>query len=154
MYLRVVLLTMLVLPVGCTAWEHWVLPDVALPALMLKWFVGWSVGARLFLAGVRQYLQPRFTAHEIFGITDEEALPLVRELGVANFAAGVVAVASINFADLRLAMAIWGAIFYGIAGVRHIMARHRSANENIAMVSDLFTAVVLIGTLVCLFVVK
>jgi formylmethanofuran dehydrogenase subunit B len=40
------------------------------------------------------------------------------------------------------------AIFYGVAGIRHAMQKHRNANENIAMVTDLFAALVLCAFLV------
>jgi hypothetical protein len=43
---------------------------------------------RLLLAGLRQYFQPSFTAEQIFGIKTKEPLPIVRELGKANFSLG------------------------------------------------------------------
>jgi len=44
-----------------------------------------------------------------------------------------------------LPTAIGAGIFYGFAGIEHVRAEHRGRNESIAMVSDLFVAVVLIG---------
>jgi len=90
MYFLIVLLFMLVLPVGSIYLEHSYLHS-ATPLMLLigKWFVFWSAGVRLFLAGLRQFFQPRFTAEEIFGIKSDDALPFVRELGAANFATGV-----------------------------------------------------------------
>ena len=46
-----------------------------------------------------------------------------------------------------IAAAVYGVIFYGVAGIRHAMERNRSTNENVAMVSDLFAAVVLLAWL-------
>ncbi|MGA2056851.1 MAG: DUF6790 family protein [Bradyrhizobium sp.] len=143
MYIAVVALTMLILPLMSIAVEHGVHPDIALVTLMGRWFVFWGVGVRLALAGLRQFFQPSFTAREIFHTTSDEALPLVRELGVANFAAGIIALLSLWNAGFVPPSAIYAAIFYGAAGIVHITGRDRSRNENIAMASDLFIAAVL-----------
>jgi hypothetical protein len=143
MYLVIVVLLMLVLPVGSIAVEYFSGGAAPLVALIGKWFVFWAVGMRLLLAGLRQFFQPRFTAEQIFQTKSADVLPLVRELGVANFAAGVVGVASLAAPSFVLPAAISAAIFYGVAGVRHVAEPHKSANETIAMVSDLFIAVVL-----------
>ncbi|MDB5705777.1 MAG: hypothetical protein JWN66_2893 [Sphingomonas bacterium] len=142
MYLAVILLTMLVLPIGSMIAEH-----AAGPApwtlLLGKWFVFWAVGVRLSLAGVRQFFQPAFTAEQIFHIDRPEVLPLVRELGVANIATGVVGLASLAAPAFVLPVAISAGIFYCVAGIRHAMERGRSGNETIAMISDLFVFFVL-----------
>jgi hypothetical protein len=138
MYFLIVLLLMLVLPVGSIYAEHSLHGAAPLVLLMGKWFVFWSAGVRLFLAGLRQFFQPRFTAEEIFGIKSDDALPLVRELGVANFATGVVGIASLFKPSFVLPVAIASAIFYGIAGIRHVAESNRNRNENVAMISDLF----------------
>jgi hypothetical protein len=141
MYFLSVLLLMLVLPAGSIYWEHL---HGAVPLMLLvgKWFVFWSAGVRLTLAGLRQQFQPRFTSKEIFGIESDDALPIVRELGVANLATGVVGLLALARPGFVLPVAIAAAIFYGLAGVRHIASGHRNANENIALFSDLFAALV------------
>ena len=143
MYLVIVLLLMLVLPAGSVAAAHVVGSDLPLLVLVGKWFVFWSVGVRLLLAGLRQFFQPRFTAEQIFQTKSPDVLPLVRELGVANFAAGVVGVASLAMPSFVLPSALSATIFYGVAGVRHVAEHNKSRNENIAMVSDLFVFAVL-----------
>lgn len=146
MYLLAIILTMVLLPLGSIAAE-WALTSPA-PSLLLltgKWFVFWAVGIRLTLAGLRQVAAPDFTARDVFGIEGEEALPLVRELGFANLAAGVIGTASIAWPGFVLPAAIWGAIFLGAAGVTHARRRGRSWHESVAMVSDLFVALVLAG---------
>lgn len=143
MYLAVVALTMFLLPAISIFIEHAANPSTALMLLGGRWFVFWGVGVRLMLAGLRQFFQPAFTAQEIFHMTSEEALPLVRELGVANVASGVVGLLSIAVPSFVLPVAISAGIFYGVAGVRHVAERGRSRNETIAMVSDLFMAAVL-----------
>lgn len=143
MYLAIVVLLMVIFPLGSIYAEHSLLHTAsAVMPLVGKWFVFWGAGVRLFLAGLRQFFQPRFTSEQIFGIKSDEVLPLVRELGVANFATGVVGIASLAKPDFVLPVAVVAAIYYGIAGIRHVAADHRNANETIAMVSDLYVAVV------------
>jgi hypothetical protein len=144
MYLLIVLLLMLVLPAGSIFVEHSYLHSTA-PAMLLvgKWFVFWSAGVRLVLAGLRQFFQPRFTSEQIFGIKSDDALPLVRELGVANFATGVVGITSLAKPSFTLPVAIIATIFYGIAGIRHVAEGDRTRNENVAMISDLFITLIL-----------
>lgn len=143
MYLLIVALTMLVLPTASVAVEHVVHPAAPLMALVGKWFVFWGCGVRLGLAGARQVLQPVFTAKEIFHMESDEALPLVRELGVANLATGAVGLLSLALSTFVLPVAISAGIFYGVAGGRHLAEPDRSRNETIAMSSDLFMFIVL-----------
>ena len=110
--------------------------------LIGKWYVFWAVGLRLLLAGIRQILQPRYTAETILGIKGDDALLLVRELGFGNLAIGVVGTLSLFFAGWVVPAALVGGLFYGLAGINHALQRHRNAKENLAMVSDLFAAVV------------
>ncbi|WP_457093671.1 DUF6790 family protein [Microvirga sp. P5_D2] len=69
----------------------------AAPELVAKWFVFWAVGVRLFTAGLRQVLQPSFTAKAIFNIGHPTAEKLVTEIGVGNLAMGSIAVLSLAF---------------------------------------------------------
>jgi len=113
--------------------------------LIGKWYVFWAVGLRLLLAGVRQILQPRYTAETILGIRGDDALLLVRELGFGNLSIGVVGTLSLFFPGWVMPAALVGGIFYGLAGINHAVQKHRNMKENIAMVTDLFAAVVLLG---------
>jgi hypothetical protein len=113
-------------------------------ALIGKWFVFWSAGIRLILAGVRQFYQPRFTARDIFGLKNDDALPIVRELGIANFATGIIGTLALARSSFVLPVAIFAAIFYGIAGVRHALETERTVNETVAMASDLFVCLALL----------
>lgn len=143
MYPIIVLLLMLLLPFGSVYVEHSVLHASApLMALVGKWYVFWAAGVRLFTAGIRQQIQPQFTAREIFHFDSDDVLPVVRELGVANFATGAVAIASLFRPDFVLPLALIAGLFYGIAGIRHVGEKSRTANENIALVSDLFAFIV------------
>jgi hypothetical protein len=143
MYLAVVALTMFVLPIASIVIEHALNPADSLVLLAGRWFVFWSVGVRLGLAGLRQFFQPGFTAKEIFHISGDEALPLVRELGAANVATAAVGLLSLAFPGFTVPVAISACIFFCVAGIRHMAERDRSRNENIAMVSDIFLSLIL-----------
>lgn len=143
MYRIGVALTMFVLPFCSVVIAHIIHPDISAMALTAKWFVFWAVGVRLFLAGVLQVLRPTFTAREIFRLKTDEALPLVREVGIGNLAAGLVGTASIAYPAFVLPIAIWGAVFYGAAGLGHAVRRERSVNEGFALVTDLYAFIVL-----------
>ncbi|HTP02561.1 MAG TPA: hypothetical protein VMJ64_14395, partial [Anaerolineales bacterium] len=74
MYFWAVALLMFILPMLFIGVEAYFLGRSAgLLALIGKWFVFWVVGIRLFTAGLRQAIQPRFTAEDIFGIKSGEA---------------------------------------------------------------------------------
>jgi hypothetical protein len=147
MYLTTVLLLMAVFPIGSLVAEV-VYHPVPLMPLDGKWFVFWGAGVRLSLAGLRQILQPRFTAETIFHIESDVVLPFVRELGVANLSTGIVGIASLFRPDFVLPIAIIAAIFYGVAGVRHATDRVRGKNQNIAMVSDIFVSLIYLAYIV------
>lgn len=143
-YMLVVGLTMLLLPLASVAIDSWITHG---PLLWLigKWFVFWAAGARLLLAGIRQYLQPAFTSRDIMGIDSAEVHILVRELGGANIATGALGLASLAMPTFVLPVAIGSGIFYTVAGIEHVRSQHRGRNETVAMISDFFAAFVLIG---------
>jgi hypothetical protein len=146
-YLLVVILTMLVLPLASIAVDA-ATHQTSMLWLIGKWFVFWAVGARLMLAGLRQYFQPAFTSRDIMGVERPEVHVLVRELGGANLATGVLGLASLVAPGFVLPTAIGAAIFYTVAGVEHVRATHRGRNESIAMISDFFIAIILAGFVV------
>lgn len=148
MYLVIVVLLMFALPAAYTLLDRSLIHD--LPSLALvagKWFVFWGVGVRFVTAGLRQILQPTFTTREIFRTESSEGLPFVRELGAANFSLGTAGILSGWRPSFVLPVALSGALFYGIAGLRHTGDAHRSFNQNVTLVSDLILSVVLIAYL-------
>jgi hypothetical protein len=113
-------------------------------ALAGKWFVFWTVGVRLFVAGLRQMIQPRYTAETILGIKGEDSLLIVRELGFANCAIGSIGIGTLYFPGWLLPASIAGTIFYGLAAINHSYHKARTSLQNVAMISDLFAAVALL----------
>lgn len=143
MYIAIVALTMVLAPTASVILEHLWSPSEPILFLVGRWFVFGGVGVRLGLAGLRPFFQPGFTAKEIFHMQSHEALPLVRELGVANLATGLVGLLSLVMPTFTPPIAISAGLFYGVAGIRHVTERGRSLNEIVAMGSDLFLFVVL-----------
>lgn len=119
-----------------------------------RWFVFWPVGVRLFTAGLMQAVNPAYTAEDIFGITDPSVLPLVTELGFANVAMGSLALVSVAAAAWRTPAALVGTLYFGLAGLRHLIDGGPYTDLRlIAMISDLFIAVVL-GTYLVIVAVR
>jgi hypothetical protein len=105
--------------------------------LVGKWFVFWDAGIRLSIAGVRQIFQPDYTAVTIFGIAEPGADAIVRELGFANVAMGVIALVSLANSGWLVPSALIGALYYGLAGTGHLARSDRNTIEQIALISDL-----------------
>ena len=62
----------------------------------------------------------------------------MQELGFANLAVGALAIVTLLAPQWLAAAALGGAIFYGLAGAKHVIKGDRNRNETIATVSDLF----------------
>ena len=142
MYFLMISLLMLVLPLASIINEAGLRPDLA---VIGKWFVFWMVGARLFAAGLRQILQPRYTAEKILGIQGDANLVIVRELGFANFALGIGGIATLAAPSWTPPLALVGGIFYAAAGLQHSAQPGRNKVQSFAMITDLFAAFVLLG---------
>lgn len=150
-YLVFVILLMLVLPVISIIIEHSITEkQVSLIQLGGKWFIFWSIGLRLFIAGIRQVIKPSFTAETIFHITNKESHVIVKELGFANICLGAIGIISLFLPDWRMASAFSGGLFMGIAGINHIIKKPAGLNEQIAMLSDIFIALVMSAYIILL----
>ncbi|MBS0444620.1 MAG: hypothetical protein JSR59_01605 [Proteobacteria bacterium] len=149
MYYAIVCTFMLLLPWLSIAAEPLFFGATLSAVLIAKWFAFWAVGWRLLLAGIKQVAQPQYTAREILGLKSDESLILVRELGFANVATGLMGVFSLWLPSWQLAAAFSGGVFYGLAGLMHALQDHRNRLENVAMVSDLYVCAVLLGVHSC-----
>jgi len=141
MYFVAVILLLLIFPAASVIAES---RAVSL-ALIGKWFVFWAAGIRLFIAGIRQVAQPRFTAEEIFGLHDRGSFAIVRELGFANLSIGLLGICSLFRTGWLIPAAIVGGLYYGLAGAGHIFHPGKNAKEYTAMISDWFVFLVLLG---------
>jgi hypothetical protein len=137
MYLGMIVLTMFALPIASILAEVLLFHSTAgTAALAGKWFVFWAVGVRLFLAGLRQSVNPEFTARRIFNIQTREPWILVQELGFANLSIGLLGLGSLFQTSWVLPSAVAGGLFLGLAGIRHLAKKDRNRLENAAMISN------------------
>lgn len=136
MYYAMIILLMGVLPVASIVIEH-LISNADLIALVGKWFVFWACGLRLLIAGIRQTINPEFTVRTILDIADKGAAKVVVELGFANTAMGIVSIASLLRPDWVLPAAIVTGLYYGLAGIKHVVNVGRNRIETWATVSDL-----------------
>jgi hypothetical protein len=110
-----------------------------------KWWVFWTVGIRLFIAGIRQVVQPGFTSQKIFEVHDPNALPLVREIGFANLSMGAVGVLCLFRREWIIPIAIVGGLYFGLATIGHLPQKKKNPREYLAMISDAFASFVLLA---------
>jgi hypothetical protein len=148
MYAPVITLLMFFGPLLCVGLELQQGGSGVLAAAVVKWFAFWTVGLRLLLAGIKQNVNPAFTAQSILGTSTPGSTTLVREVGFGNLALGSIGVLSLWLSSWQQPAALGGAIFFALAGINHLLQRHRNQLENLAMVSDLFAAVVLLAGLI------
>ena len=153
MYVLTVVLSMVVFPIASILIEVLFFQSTTdLVLLIGKWFVLWAVGVRLFLTGLCQVITPQFTTEQILGIKSKEPFIIVQELGFANLSFGVFGIITILNGNWNIPAAIVGGLFYGLAGIRHIVTKERNHLENIAMVSNLFVFIVLLVYLIGIIV--
>lgn len=142
-YIIFVAATMLVLPAISIAVELSRVSNTSVLAMSGKWFVFWGLGVRLSVAGIKQTLQPDFTAAQILGVDDPRSHTLVRELGFANVCSGLTGMISLFVPTWRMAAAFVGGLYMAIAGVNHLLHKPAGINEVVATVSDIFIAAVM-----------
>jgi hypothetical protein len=130
--------------------EHFVRNSALTFALFCKWFIFSAVGLRLCLAGIRQTTKPAFTAQQIFHIDDPGSFPIVRELGFANLCFGLVGLLSLFKPDWRIVSAFASGLYYGLAGLQHLIRKPTGANERFALWTDLVIFTVLALYFLCL----
>jgi hypothetical protein len=143
-YAVIVLLLSIVLPFTGWTLEHFIKGMPLDLSVFCKWFIFFAVGIRLFMAGIRQTLKPAFTAKEIFHIDQVEVEPIVRELGFANLCFGLIGIVSFFLPGWRIISAFASGIYYGLAGIQHLVKKPVSANEKLALWTDLFIFVILL----------
>ena len=83
-----------------------------------------------------QALRPQFTAELIFNIKDQAALGVVREIGFGNLAMGALGLLSLAKPEWVMPAATIGALYYGLAGLGHLLRPERNFKEQVALVSD------------------
>jgi len=144
MYLLTIIFLMFVFPAASILIEIFLFRSSAgVMPLIGKWFVFWAMGVRLFTAGLRQSIRPRFTAEAILGIKGAEQFILVQELGFANLSMGIFGMGTLLVGNWVFPAALVGCLFLGLAGIRHLFSKGRNLLENSAMLSNLVVACLL-----------
>ncbi len=87
-----------------------------------------------------QVSKPQFTAESIFNLHDPAAHGLVREIGFGNLSMGTLGLVSLIAHSWVVPAAVAGGMYYGLAGLGHLMRSERNAKEQVALVSDLLIA--------------
>jgi hypothetical protein len=146
MYFTIVALLLFICPFASVVIEagrsHHAFTDLV---LIGRWWTFWAVGVRLLLAGIRQVVQPRFTAEAIFEFRDPAVFPLIREIGFGNLSMGTLGIWSLFQSEWVLPAALVGGLYYGLAGLGHIPEKHKNATQYTAMISDGFACMALLS---------
>lgn len=150
MYAPVITLLIVIGPLLCVLLELQQGGPAVLAAAVVKWFAFWAVGLRLLLAGVKQNLNPAFTAESILGTSTPGSATLVREVGFGNLGLGSIGLLSLWLSSWQLPAAFGGGVFFALAGINHLLQSRRNRLETMAMLTDLFAAVVLFGGCIAL----
>lgn len=150
-YLLSILLTAVVIPLGGAVVEHFMYEAAWSALLFSKWFIFSAGGLRLLVAGIKQVMDPAFTAQRIFHIQGTESLPVVRELGFANCCLGSLGVVSLFAPQWRMAAAFASGLYFTFAALGHIAKKPVGPNERLALWSDVLIAAGLVASLVVQF---
>lgn len=150
-YLLSILLTAVVIPLGGAVVEHFMYAAPWSALLFSKWFIFSAGGLRLLIAGIKQAMDPAFTAQRIFHIHGTESLPVVRELGFANCCMGSLGVVSLFAPQWRVAAAFTCGLYFTFAALGHIAIKPVGPNERLALWSDVLIAAELVASLVVQF---
>lgn len=143
MYIALVLLQTVLAPLVSAAIQLIVFGGEPLVVLGV-WWAFWGVGTRLLVAGISQLVNPARTAQGILGIADKGAEFVVHELAYANLSMGAVAMATCFIPGWGILGALAGALYLGLAGVRHVAKRGKNADETVATWTDLVVFVMVV----------
>ena len=135
-YLMMNIGLLLILPFASLITESFLEKMPMSPGLFVKWFIFWAAGIRLFTAGIKQASNPEFTATKIFRLLKPETYVIIRELGFANIALGVMGILSLLNDSWRILAAISCSIFFGLAAVQHSLRETFGDNELTATLYD------------------
>jgi hypothetical protein len=150
-YIVLVLLQTLVLPLASGSIQLAVAGGDPLVVYGV-WWAFWGVGTRLLVAGISQLANPARTAKGILGIEDAGADQVVHELGFANLCLGLVALPVLVAPPFLIAAAVPGALYLGLAGVRHLPKRGKNREEVVATATDLLVCVAVVVGVVAMLV--
>ena len=137
-YILSVSLLTFILPAVASSIERFIDRNQAFTfELIGKWFIFSAVGLRLFVAGIKQTTNPAFTLKEIFHMDSPESFPIIRELGFANLCFGLIGIISLFLPQWRIVSAFGSGLYYGFAGIQHLLKKPVGTNEKFALITDI-----------------
>jgi hypothetical protein len=126
-----------ILPISCILIEIIAFSQTDIWWIMIKWFVFWGVGLRLFTCGMKQVISPEFTAKVIFEVEDSKSYSVIRELGFSNICAGLCGMLSLVYIKFRVVALFIGIVYYGLVLIQHAIRRKKNASEIFVTITDL-----------------
>jgi hypothetical protein len=112
------------------------------PEIIGNWFVFWSIGIRLFTAGLMQIFNPIYTANLLqLNLND---FIVIRELGLSNFSIGLLGIISFFKHGLQKYVCLYILIFFSSASIIHItrLLQHVYFGEIITLITNVFIIIV------------
>jgi hypothetical protein len=109
--------------------------------LFCNWFILWSLGIRLFSAGLMQLFNPVYTA-SLLQINSDSHI-IIQELGSANIAFGLLCIISFFKHYLQKYICLSLFIFLSIITVNHLLRiSYINFEEFISSVNDIFLIII------------
>jgi hypothetical protein len=108
------------------------------PEIIGNWFIFWSIGIRLFTAGLMQIFNPNYTANLLqLNLND---LIVIRELGLSNSSIGLLGIISFFKYGLQKYVCLYILIFFSGASIIHItrLLQHTHFDEIITLITNVF----------------
>jgi len=103
-----------------------------------NWFIFWSIGIRLFTAGLMQIFNPVYTANLLrLNLND---FIVIRELGLSNLSIGLLGIISFYKHGLQKYVCIYILIFFSGASIIHItrLLQYSNFDEIITLITNIF----------------
>jgi hypothetical protein len=142
----IVVMLMVVLPILSILSELLIFPtSTEFMPLVGKWFVFWAMGIRLFLTGLHQAIAPQFIVKQRFAIKTKEPPIIVKESEFATLAIGCLGIIALFSQAWIMPAAMTGGLFYALEGIRYLEQNERDPQNNMKMLADLFTFIVLLA---------
>jgi len=109
--------------------------------LICKWFIFWSLGIRLIIAGLMQIFNPIYT-NNLLQLNLNDFI-IIRELGLANFSIGLLCIISFFKKPLQKYVCIYMVIFFMGASVLHIIRmKNINFDESITLFTNIFLIII------------
>jgi len=133
----------LIMPMVSTYTEHYVDEVTVSWTSLVKWFIFWTIGIRMFATGIKQASSPEATEPKVLSIKNSDTYNMIRKLGFANITIGVMGILSVLHDQWRLLAAITGGLYLGLASVQHYFKKSYTPKQVIALIYDLLVFFVL-----------